>query len=113
MAYSFFDVQNKKWKIAVRKLNDNMLLNEFDAAAFDFVSWTPDSKNLIYTLPEILREGGSLWLQPLDNSASKLILDTKNDKILWADWSNDGQKLYFKKGKTISNIVLMNKQSSN
>lgn len=113
LAYSCYDAQNKKWRIIVKKYADNSVVKEFDAAAFDFVSWTPDSKNLIYILPEVIREGGSLWLQPLENGSSKLILNAKEDKILWADWSPDGQKLYLTKGKTISNIVLINKESQN
>lgn len=113
LALSCFDSQNKKWKIVVKKLADNTTIKEFEAAAVDFVSWTPDSKNLIYTLPEIPREGGSLWQQPLDGGSSKLILNAKEDKIFWADWSADGQKLYLTKGKTISNIVLINKETQN
>lgn len=112
LAYSCFDAQNKKWKIIVKKYADNSVVKEFDAAAFDFVSWTPDGKNLIYTLPEVQREGGSLWLQPLDGGASKLILNAKEGKILWADWSADGQKLYFTKGKTVSNIILISKETA-
>jgi len=113
LALSCFDSQNKKWKIVVKKIADNAIVKEFEAAAVDFVGWTPDSKNLIYTLPEIPREGGSLWQQPLDGSSSKLILNAKDDKILWADWSPDGQKLYLTKGKTVSNIVLINKEAQN
>lgn len=113
IAYSFSNPQTKRWKIAVKNLADDSITKEFDGAAFDFIGWTADGKNLIYTLPEIIREGGSLWLQPLDGTPSKLILDGKNDKVLWADWSNDGQKLYFTKGKTVSNLVLINKEASN
>lgn len=113
LAYSFFDAANKKWKIAVKKLADNSAVNDFDAAAVDFIGWSPDSKNVLYTLPEIPREGGSLWLQPIDGSPSKLLLDGKQDKVLWADWSNDGQKLYFTKGKTVANLVLINKEAQN
>ena len=113
LAYSFFNPQTKKWKIAVKKLADNTIIKEYDAAALDYIGWTPDSKNLLYTLPEIPREGGSLWLQPLDGTPSKLLLDGKQDKVLWADWSKDKQKLYFTKGKTVSNLVLINKEASN
>lgn len=113
LAYSFFNGQTKKWKIAVKKLADNTIIKEFDAAALDYIGWTRDSKNLLYALPEIPREGGSLWLQPLDGTPSKLLLDGKQDKVLWADWSKDGQKLYFTKGKTVSNLVLINKEASN
>lgn len=113
LAYSFFNSQTKKWKIAVKNLANNSIIKEFDGAAFDFIGWTLDGKNLIYTLPEIQREGGSLWLQPLDGTPSKLILDGKTDKVLWADWSNDGQKFYFTKGKTVSNLVLINKENQN
>lgn len=113
LAYSFFDAPTKKWKIIVKKLADNSKVNEFDAAALDFIGWTFDSKNLLYTLPEIPREGGSLWLQPIDGNPSKLLLDGKQDKVLWADWSHDGQKLYFTKGKTVANLVLINKEAQN
>lgn len=113
LAYSFFDAPNKKWKITVKKLVDNMTVNDFDAAAIDFIGWTPDSKNLLYTLPEIPREGGSLWLQPIDGNPSKLLLDGKQDKVLWADWSNDGQRLYFTKGKTVANLVLISSEAQN
>jgi hypothetical protein len=48
----------------------------------------------------------------LEGGAPKSVLDTKADKIYWAEWSPDGQKLYFTRGRAISNIVLLlkNKQ---
>lgn len=112
LAYSYFDEQKKKWQTAVRNGADNSLLKQFDISPLTFLRWTTDGKGLIYNVSETSREGGSLWLQSLEGGAPKPILDTKEDKIYWADWSPGGEKLYFTRGRTISNIVLLlkNKQ---
>jgi Tol biopolymer transport system component/DNA-binding winged helix-turn-helix (wHTH) protein len=113
LAYSYFDEQKKNWRAAIRNLTDNAIQKQFDISPSSMLLWTRDGKNLLYNVSDSGREGGSLWMQPLDNSAPRLVLEAKDDKVMWADWSPDGGKLFFTRGKTISNIVLLSKGKEN
>jgi Tol biopolymer transport system component len=111
VAYNYLDEQKKRWMVAIRNISDNSLQKQFEIDPISLLDWTPDGKNLIYNTSETLRDGGSLWQQPIDGSPPKLILDAKEDRIYWAAWSPDKQKLYLTRGKTISNIVLLTRQT--
>lgn len=111
IAYSYLDAQQKRWMVAVRNLSDFGLQKQFNIAPISLLEWSPDGKNLIYNASETFRDGGSLWLQPLDGSPPKSLLDTKDDRIFWVEWSPDKQKLYMTRGKTVSNIVLLTKNN--
>lgn len=113
MAYAFFDDKKQAWQAALRTLADNVVVKQFDIAPSSMLLWTKDGKALLYTVSDTMREGGSLWMQPIDGSAPKPVLETKEDKVLWAEWSQDGSKLYFTRGKTTSNIVLITKGKAN
>ncbi len=110
-AYSYLDEQKKRWMVAIRNVSDNALLRQFEISPISLLDWTPDGKNLIYNDSETFRDGGSLWQQPLDGAPPKLILEAKEDRVYWAAWSPNKQKLYLTRGRTISNIVLLTKQN--
>ena len=111
IAYNYLDGQNKRWMVAVRNLADFSVLKSFDIAPISLLEWSPDGKNLVYNVSETYRDGGSLWLQSLDGSPPKPLLETKEDRVFWVEWSPDKQKLYMTRGKTISNIVLLSKDN--
>ena len=108
-AYSYLDEQKRRWLTAIRKVSDNMLVKLFEIEPISFLDWTPDGKNLIYTTSESFRDGGNLWLQPIDGSPPKPVLESKQDRIYHAAWSPDKQKLYLSRGRTVANIVLITK----
>jgi Tol biopolymer transport system component/DNA-binding winged helix-turn-helix (wHTH) protein len=112
VAYGFFDAQNKKWKISVRNLTDNSLVKTFDAAASNFVRFTPDGKSIIYNISDIFRDGGNVWVQPLDGSPAKPLIELKNDKVYWANFSPDGKKLFYTRGRTNSSAVLLSTETA-
>jgi Tol biopolymer transport system component len=108
-AHSYLDEQTKRWFTAIRNISDNSIVKQFEIEPISFLEWTPDGKNLIYNASESFRDGGSLWLQPLDGAPPKRILEAKEDRVYHAAWSPDKQKLYLSRGKTVSNIVLITK----
>jgi len=110
-AHSYLDEQKKRWFTAIRNISDNSVVKQFEIEPISFLEWTPDGKNLIYNASESFRDGGSLWLQPLDGSPPKQVLEAKEDRVYHAAWSPDKQKLYLSRGKTVSNIVLITKNN--
>jgi Tol biopolymer transport system component len=69
------------------------------------ISWTPDSKGLIYADS---RDGvGNLWLQLLSGGQPKQITDFSSDRIYSFDWSPDGKQLVVARGTSSSDIVLI------
>lgn len=111
IAYNYLDGQNRRWKVAVRNLADFSLQKNLNIAPTSLIEWSPDGKNLIYNVSETFRDGGSLWLQPLDGTPPKPLLETKEDRVFWVAWSPDKQKLYMTRGKTVSNVVLLTKNN--
>lgn len=109
IAYNFQDPQTKRWMIALRNVSDFKLVKQFDVTTISLLDWSPDGNNIIYNSSETFRDGGSLWLQPIDGSKPKLLLETKDDRIYWVSWSLDKQKLFMTRGRTVSNIVLFTK----
>ena len=108
IAYSFYDQKKKKWNVAIRNLADNTVQKTFDVSAATLLRWTTDGKGLIYNVSDVSREGGNVWLQPIEGtSAPKLYLDAKPQKIYTADFSPDGKKLFYMRGVTTSSIVLI------
>lgn len=110
-AHSYLDEQKKRWLVAVRNISDNSIVRQFEFEPISYLDWTPDGKNLIYNASDSFRDGGNLWLQPVDGSPPKPVFESKEDRIYYAAWSADKQKLYLSRGKTISNIVLITKNN--
>lgn len=110
-AHSYLDEQKKAWFVAVRNISDNAIVKQFEIKPISFLDWTPDGKNLLYNASESFLDGGSLWLQPLDGSPPKQVLEAKEDRVYHVAWSPDKQKLYLSRGKTVSNIVLITKNN--
>ncbi|MBS1792473.1 MAG: PD40 domain-containing protein [Acidobacteria bacterium] len=106
-AFSYLNEEKKRWLVALRNTADNSTVREFEIDPISYLDWTPDGKSLIYNASEASREGGSLWVQPLDGTAPKLVFEAKDDPVYYGAWSADKQKLFLSRGKTIQNIVLM------
>ena len=111
IAYNYLDSQNKRWMVAVRNVADFSLQKQFDITPISLLEWSPEGKNLIFNASETYRDGGSLWLQPLDGTPPKPLLEIKEDRVFWVAWSPDKQKLFMTRGKTVSNIVLLTKNN--
>ena len=109
-AYSYFENDVRKWKLSVNNLADDTLIKFYDVASSTIVRFTPDGKGLLYNTSDIKNDGGNLWIQPLDGNPPKPFIELKNEKIYWVDFSPDGKKLFYTRGQTNSNIVLINKE---
>jgi len=69
------------------------------------ISWTPDSKGLIFLDS---RDGiGNLWLQPLAGGKPRQMTNFSSDYIYSFDWSTDGKQLVVARGTSSSDIVLI------
>ncbi|HRH40551.1 MAG TPA: winged helix-turn-helix domain-containing protein [Pyrinomonadaceae bacterium] len=107
IAYHYLDQQTKKWKIRVRNVSDNSIYKDLEITSNSLIKFTPDSKSIIYNLSDAIRDGGNVWIQSLDGGASKPLIELKNEKIYWANFSNDGKSLFYTKGKTTASAVLL------
>lgn len=112
LGYGYFDEQNQKWKVAVRKVSDNSIVKIFDVSNGSFIRFTPDNKAIIFNTSDVIREGGNLWIQPLDGSPAKQILDLKDEKVFWANFSAESNKLFYTRGKINSSAVLLNVENT-
>ncbi len=111
LAYGMFDEQTKKWKIGLRNLSDLSPIKFFDSQSSSFIRFTPNNKAIIYNISDIFRDGGNLWIQPIDGSPAKPYLEPANEKIYWANFSADGKKLFYTRGQTNSSAVLLSNES--
>lgn len=105
--YRHLDPQTKKWKIRVRNVSDNSIYKDFEITGNSLIRFTPDSKSFIYNVSDVIRDGGDLWIQSLEGGAPKPLIELKNEKIYWANFSKDGKTLFYTKGKTTSSAVLL------
>jgi eukaryotic-like serine/threonine-protein kinase len=84
-------------------------IRQFDLPILDMtgipISWTPDSKGLIYLDS---RDGvGNLWLQPLAGGKPRQMTSFSSDRIYSFDWSPNGKQLVVARGSSSSDIVLI------
>ena len=91
----------------MRNVSDNTLVKVFEVANGTFLLFTPDGKNIIYNVSEIYQDGGNLWIQPINGGLAKPYIELNDDKIFWANFSKDGKKLFYTRGRTSSNAVLL------
>jgi len=89
-------------------LNSPRLL-DVDARISTAAQFTADGKAVAYGI----RENGvdNIWVQPIDGSVGRQITNFKQEQILSFHWSPDGQSLGILRGRTDSDVVLL--QESN
>jgi TolB protein len=107
VAYSFFDEKLGRWQIAVRALEGNDSIVQLDVAAYDLLTWTPDSNSLIYkdaTSPEL---SPPLWRQPLNGDKPQPFIAATPETNYWLDWSSDRKQLAFVRGREVINMVML------
>jgi Tol biopolymer transport system component len=107
LALGMFDETDKRWKIALLNSLDYSLIKVFDDSPNTFLTFTPDSKNLVYNVSDTAHDGGNVWIQPLEGGSAKSFIELKNEKIFCHDFSTDGKKIYYTRGRTNSNVVLL------
>jgi len=66
--------------------------------------WTADSKAITYARHTI---GSKIWIQPIDGSPARVLVDFKSDNIWDFAWSPDGKELAVARGGRFGDVVLI------
>lgn len=101
--------QTSEWhnRIALLPFNGGPPVRMFDIppriSPYDLIQWTPDGRALTY--------GGTnttkIWLQPLDGSPARELIDFQFDSVWCFAWSPEGNQLAVARGSTVSDVVLI------
>jgi len=102
--YVFLDGSEQPWKIGVMSAQGGEPFMLLDIPAFrGIVSWTADSKSLIY----IKGITGELWQQPIDGRASTKLFDIVNERLYNFAFSPDLKKVAYSLGNEFREAVLI------
>jgi hypothetical protein len=87
-----FDVQNKKKRLAVRRLICFEPFRYFDISPEIRLEWTRDGRALTYV--QALSANTNIWLQPIDGGPARPLTALSADQwIATFEWSPDGKTL--------------------
>ncbi|HKP69765.1 MAG TPA: winged helix-turn-helix domain-containing protein [Pyrinomonadaceae bacterium] len=96
-------------QVLVISAEDGRLVNTFRGAPIPILNigarWTPDEKNLVYTVNE--RGTTNLWIQPLDGKPARRLTDFVDGDIYNFAYSPDGSKLYLARGYPVRDAILI------
>jgi eukaryotic-like serine/threonine-protein kinase len=110
VACEYYDDASQKWTVAVLTLATGEPLRAFpqipagdNAVA---VRWSADGRDLLYALGDE-NEVFNIWAQPVSGGAPKKLTHLADDRIFAFAPSPDGKSLALVRGKTASDVVLM------
>ena len=110
VACEYYDDASRKWTVAVLKLATGEPLRVFpQIPAGDnsvAVHWSADGRELLYALGDE-NEVFNIWGQPVGGGAPKQLTHFADDRIFAFAPSPDGKSLALVRGKTTSDVVLM------
>lgn len=101
--------QKSNWqgKIALLPVSGGPPVKLFDLppgiSPYGHIQWTPGGKSLTVSSPSITK----IWMQPLDGSPAKELIDFQSDSVWRFAWSPDGSQLAVARGSTISDVALI------
>lgn len=77
---------------------------------FSLFDWKKDGQNLILAV----KQNGSttLWLQPIDEKAATKLKEWQDETIFRLAVSKDGTKIFYEKGVTANNVVILRDASA-
>src|SRR5215813_8747346 len=106
VAYSFYDVQSKTTRIAVRRFDEPEPFRYFDISPAIRLQWTRDGRALTYVQP--LSGDTNIWVQPLDGGPARpLTALTADQWIATFEWSPDGKTLAFTRTRPTFDAALL------
>lgn len=107
LAYSFYDVQDKKTRVAVRRLDEPGPFRYFDISPEIRLQWTRDGRSLTYVQP--LSGNTNIWLQPLDGGPPRQLTALATDQwIATFEWSPDGKTLAYTRTRPTFDAASLN-----
>jgi Tol biopolymer transport system component len=97
------------WKVAIVPVSGGHPIKTLDVPhGVEFrslIRWTPDGLSIAYIAN---RDGVSnIWVQPLEGQPARKLTNFTSDKILWFDWSPDGQQFGVTRGAVTSDVVMI------
>lgn len=101
--------QTSDWhnRIALLPFNGGPPVRMFDVpprvSPYDLIQWTPDGRALTCGGPNTTK----IWLQGLDGSPAKELIDFQSDAVWRFAWSPEGNHLVVARGSTVSDVVLI------
>jgi Tol biopolymer transport system component len=111
----YYDDPSLKWTIAVLELATGKLVRTFpqipagDNAAL--VHWSPDGRDLFYSVADA-NEVSNVWAQRFEGGAPRKLTHFADDHIFALAPSPDGKSLALVRGRTSSDVVLMQAKNS-
>jgi len=103
LAYSYFDEQLKRRRVAVRPLAGDTPLKIFNVEiGYDTIRWMRDSSGIAY-----IKGLNKIMLQPLTENEPRLLLTAADDWIFSFDFSRDGQQIAYLSGRFTNGLVLI------
>jgi len=111
IAYSFTDPAQGKLQVAVRSIAGGGPVRYYDFAPGEILRWAPDGQGLLFEQPDPNGTASSaIWLQPMAGGSPRELVNFDPDTIYWADFSRDGKRLAFVRGRLISDLVLVSRR---
>jgi Tol biopolymer transport system component len=102
--YVFLDGSEQPWKIGIMSVQGGEPFMLLDIPAFrGIVSWTADSKSLIY----IKGITGELWQQPIDGRAATKLFDVTSERLYNFAFSPDFKKVAYSLGNEFREAVVI------
>ncbi len=103
----FSDKKAGKWQYGILPASGGPTVRQFDFPGFQYewVRWTPDSRNLSYI--GVPPDPSNIWLQPSEGGQPKQLTNFESDYIFRHDWSADGKTLVLVRGRPAHDIVLL------
>ncbi len=108
IAYSYFDGQQHKRRVAIIPFEGGQPVKTFDIAPTVQLlgfRWTADGRALTYI--DTRKSVSNIWAQPIDGSTPKQLTDFKSDLIFSIDWSHDDKQLALSRGTRANDVVLI------
>ena len=101
--------QTSDWhnRIALLPSNGGPPVRMFDVpprvSLYDLIQWTPDGRALTCSGANTTK----IWIQALDGSPARELIDFQSDSVWHFAWSPEGKRLAVARGSTISDVVLI------
>lgn len=108
VACYFPDEKGGTLKLTILSAENGAILRQIETPigeGFGLFDWKKDGQNLLLAV----KQNGSttLWLQPLDGKAATKLKEWQNETIFRLAVSKDGTKIFYEKGVTANNVVIL------
>lgn len=108
VAFSYFDKETNQGRVALRSIETGETAKVFDVAPARFLRFTGDGTALLFKNADVEKgPPSSIWIQPLDGSPARQLVDFKSEDVYMASLSPDGKKLAALRGHRTSDLILL------